>query len=92
MFYSSLLPAAIRRARTSQCLRVTCFRRTNVIEPDQELIQAIAYYRGLDGAPNEINCCSFHDNTIGHNDFTIQISDMRKKTYFGTTPHVIHNL
>ena len=62
-------------------MRVTCFRRTNVIEPDQELIKAIAYHR-LDGAPNEINCCSFHDNTIGRNDLTIPISDDEEENIF----------
>ena len=40
----------------------------------QKLIQAIANH-GLDAAPNGINCCSCHDNTIGQNYFTIPISD-----------------
>ena len=37
-------------------------------------MQAIGNH-GLDGAPNGIDCFRRHDNTIGQNDFNIQISD-----------------
>ena len=44
MFYTLLLPLAISRVRTSRGLRVTPFRRSNVIMPHQKLIpvQAVA--------------------------------------------------
>ena len=47
----------------------------------QELIQAIANH-GLDAAPNGINCCSCHGNTISPNDFTIPISDDEEENIF----------
>ena len=74
MFHPSLLPVAISRVRTSQGLRITGFRKSNIIKPDQELLKAIASH-GLGEVPDDISCCRRRDDTIGENDFDIIISD-----------------